>query len=208
MKTYPAYPLGQNRIDYIVYHNPKAAHQLLYDQGFNPPDNPYDLAAALRELVRRQGQKIIEALLHIHPDKKAIATLLNGKQYCQKCKKEMRKDASGVCIDCKPKTLVLEDNYISTYAQMDTKNLQQHFDTVLKKSNAHPTDERLAREVHQAFQVLQSRKANLNTDQQSPDQKASDALLTEKKLLIYAGVFTAGVLFKWMLSPTPNTQQL
>ena len=207
MKTHAAYPLGQNRIEYIVYHNPQAAHQLLYDQGFTPPDDPYDLAIAIKELVRMQGEGTIEALLHIHPDKKAIASILNNKQYCQKCKKEVSKDASGACIGCTPKVLTLEDNYIGTYTQMDTPSLQAHFDRLLKQSNANPNDDALANEVYHSFQALQSRKATTKADRLAhSDPKPSEKLLTEKNFLIYAGIFTAGFLFKWMLSPASNSQ--
>jgi len=205
MNVYSTYPLGQNRIDYIVYHNTKAAHQLLYDQGFIPPDDPYELAEAIRELVRKRGQQVVEALLHIHPDKKAIATILSGKQYCQKCKKEIHKDANGICIDCKPKTLVLEDSFTTAYEQMDTTSLQAHFDRTLQKSNANPSDDRLAKEVHHTFQALQSRKAIADSSAVK-HPKDSEKLLTEKKLLIYAGVFIAGFLFKWMLSPAVNSK--
>jgi len=185
--------LGQNRIDYIVYHNPKAAHQLLYDKGYVPPDQPRALAATIKELVRKEGQQAITALLYIHPDKKAIINALGTARYCTSCKQDSYIDASGECTSCKAAALASEDAFVTDYSLLDTPSLKERYQRLKQKAATDKTDTALSKEVEAAWNVLRLReKADtpstiINAD---PDR----VIVTQKQLLIFAGIFFTGML--------------
>lgn len=52
--------------------NPSGAKQLLFDEGYEVPNNLSDLVQAIKELVRKQGKPIIQKLLRIHPERELI----------------------------------------------------------------------------------------------------------------------------------------
>lgn len=200
------YPLGQNRIDYIVFHNPEAAYQLLYNKGFSPPDEPTELAETIKELIRVNGQAAIEDLLHIHPDKKAIAAIINPKQYCQKCQKVVVKDSSGACIGCKSNTVT--DSFIAEFDGMETAELVQKKEGLLQKLQTDQSNTNLNKKVVQISKALEKRTAE-NSD---PKPIVTSAIqlhtppLTEQRLFVFGGIFIAGMLFGWMVTGSKSKQ--
>ncbi|MCB9448684.1 MAG: hypothetical protein H6585_10105 [Flavobacteriales bacterium] len=63
---------SHNRIDYIVFGDPKAARKLVHDYGYIPPKDLHDLSDTVKQLVKKRGEVFIKDLLKIHPDRKAV----------------------------------------------------------------------------------------------------------------------------------------
>lgn len=68
--------------------NPNGAAELLYHAGFVVPDDLHSLVEAVKELVRRKGQPVINELLKIHPEREIILAANGHKvtdSYCPGC---------------------------------------------------------------------------------------------------------------------------
>lgn len=189
MNIIPYIALGQNRIDYIVYHNTLEAKKLLYDKGFEPPQDPEDVAEAIKELVRNNGETAITSLLQIHPDKNAILSTFGSRTICSSCKSAITDKDKGGCNSCKASK---EDAFVDDVTD-DRSRLQMLY----KKYNENPNDLSLEKEIESLWNTLRSSK-NASVKQEETPQPTM--LLTKKELLIYSGIFTAGVLLGMGLS--------
>ncbi|WP_299212607.1 hypothetical protein [uncultured Dokdonia sp.] len=189
--------LGQNRIDYIVYHNILEAQKLLYDQGFESPEDPEDVVEAIKELVRQKGREVIEALLKIHPDKKAILSIADISKLCENCKTTLGQSKKQGCTSCTKKTASLEDNFTEEPRELDS-NARLHY--LITKHKANPTDTELEKEIEALWNTIRT-KPEKAIEKQTTNQR----LLTKNELCIYASIFGIGVLMGWGFSYSKNS---
>ncbi|GGG36040.1 hypothetical protein GCM10011344_41160 [Dokdonia pacifica] len=192
--------LGQNRIDYIVYHNIAEAQKLLYDAGFESPESPDDLVEAIKELVRKQGRTVIEALLKIHPDKKAILSIEGVSKVCENCKTKLSDTKKSGCGSCKKAATLKEDDFIS---DPDSLEPSARLQVLIGKHKGTSNKGELEKEIEQLWNSLRTT---------SPKQPLAEEtiptnynLLTKKELCVYASIFGIGVLMGWGFSYSKNS---
>ena len=189
--------LGQNRIDYIVFHNMLEAQKLLYDQGFESPEDPDDLVGAIKELVREKGQEVIKALLKIHPDKKAILAIADIPKVCENCKTKLGKTKKQSCASCTKASAPLEDNFTGDPKELDSNARLRY---LITKHKANPTDTKLEKEIEALWNAIR-------TTPKKPIEKetTNQSILTKKELCIYASIFGVGILMGWGFSNSKNS---
>ncbi len=187
--------LGQNRIDYIVFHNIMEAQKLLYDQGFESPEDPYDLVEAIKELVREKGGEVIKALLKIHPDKNAILAIADTVKVCENCKTKLGESKKKGCSSCKKKSCTsckkaaasLEDNYTTDPKKLDSDT---HLVYLFKKYEENPSKEN-EKEIEAYWDATRtSPKESIIEKPDKPDY----GFITKKELGIYTSIFGLGLL--------------
>ncbi|MFC4633512.1 hypothetical protein ACFO3O_06315 [Dokdonia ponticola] len=187
--------LGQNRIDYIVFHNIKQAQKLLYDEGFESPEDPYDLVEAIKELIREKGREVIKALLKIHPDKNAILAIADTVKVCENCKTKISDTKKKGCSSCKKKgcascekaTVSLEDNYTTDSEELEATT---PLDDLVNKYKASPSKE-LEKEIEARWNSIRlTPKKELKEKPTTPDY----GFITKKELAIYTSIFGLGLL--------------
>ncbi|WP_299213706.1 hypothetical protein [uncultured Dokdonia sp.] len=201
MKTTRYTELGQNRIDYIVYHNILEAQKLLYDEGFESVEDPEDLVDAIKELVREKGRKIIEALLKIHPDKKAILSMVSPPKVCENCKTKLDDTKKSGCGSCKKASALPQDNFISESGETDRNT---RLEALIKKHRATPNDSELEKEIEALWNSLRS-DAPTPPLKEELKTETSYALLTKRELGIYASIFGVGMFMGWVFSFSKNS---
>lgn len=191
---------AQNKIDYIVYHNPDQVAKLLYDQGFEPPKNPKNLAAAIRELSRKKGRKFLKELIKLHPDKQVILSLDKQTEdsHCGACNNNTYDKKGNYCKSCGHSNYIGlgdEDSFLGQFESYTTPDLEKYYQDILRKSNQNPEDKNLAKEVQMIWNQIRQRKNTTRTDKEHA--------LTEKNIRIGIGrdelillgiVFFAGAL--------------
>ncbi len=128
---------AQNSIDYMVFHIPHIARKILVDCGYEPLDDPSDLAKAIKELIKIKGKPIIEELLQHHPDKKAIISVVKPK--CSTCQSEIKKNT---CTSCSTSN---EDSYWDNFrqvaiAEMSMTELEGNYQLALHSAKRQPTN--------------------------------------------------------------------
>ncbi|MFC4636619.1 hypothetical protein ACFO3O_22130 [Dokdonia ponticola] len=197
--------LGQNRIDYIVYHNVLEAQKLLYDEGFESVEDPQDLVEAIKELVREKGRSVIEALLKIHPDKKAILSIASPVAICNSCKGKLTDTKKEGCGSCKKASALKEDSFIS---DSDQTNHKTSLSLLIEKYNNASNDSALQKEIGKEIET-QFNAMGFNTPERSvkeePLIETSHTLLTKRELGIYASIFGAGLFMGWVFSYSKNS---
>ena len=197
MNHIPYTALGQNRIDYIVYHNSLEAQKLLYNQGFESPEDPDDLVEAIKELVREKGRPVIEALLKIHPDKKAILAIADIPKVCENCKTKLGQTKNKGCASCKKATASLEDNFTGNPKELDSNARLRY---LIAKHKANPTDKELEKEIESLWNALRT-----TPKKEVKQEQVNQTLLTKKELCIYASIFGVGILMGWGFSYSKNS---
>lgn len=188
---------AQNRIDYIVYSNPKGVSQFLYDYGYEPPENLHDLVKATKILVQQKGKKAIKELIQIHPDRKAILNTQNKEEdnYCGVCNSYAYQPEDSYCGQCGHSNYSGSDDaqegFLDTLTAMETTTLEAFYENILKKSNANPQDTTLAEQVQTTWNELRQRKKHDNQEEkETPKQNPRH----EREGLIILGlVFIAGI---------------
>lgn len=191
---------AQNRIDYIVYGNPNGVADLVYDYGYEPPENPHDLVKATKILVKRNGRKLIKELIKIHPDRKAILKLQRGKEdnFCGACSSYSYNPEDNYCAVCGHSHYDGEGNkksFLSQLVDMGATELEEYYENIVRKSNENPEDTTLADEVEMVWNELRQRKAEEKTEDASEEETKVEHLRSAKEGLIILGlVFVAGVL--------------
>ncbi len=193
---------AQNRIDYIVYGNPKEAKELVHHYGYEPPRDIHELVAAIRKLVRRKGRKIIKDLIRIHPDKKAIASIGNRQRedsYCGACSSYNYNSEDNFCGACGYSNYTGDTdvgNFIGQLVKMNTSELEKYYRKMMSKSNTAPEDMRLADRVQIVWNELRKRKT---TDQQEEEKKEKSTLIplafvSRQGVVVLGLTLLAGVL--------------
>ncbi len=154
---------AQNRIDYIVFGNPKGAAQLVYDYGYEMPENLHDLSRAVRQLVRKKGRKAVKKLISIHPDRKAILKVERNKEdnYCGMCSSYSYNTCDNYCGGCGHSHYDGKGDkkgFLARLVDMGTQQLKIYYENVVRKSNNNPEDPALSEEVEMVWNVLRQRK--------------------------------------------------
>ncbi len=191
--------LGQNRIDYIVYHNTNAVSKLLNTYGFEAPEHPKHLSEAIKELTRKKGRKVIRELLQLHPDKDAILklNLSQKKGFCHTCNKYSYATEDNHCSSCgnsNTVTVNAYDSFINPFKNYKDNALERYYDRVVKRSNTNPEDKNLAEEVQNIWNEIRTRKLALKKED-DPKLKATKRYsMTKNELLLFGVVFIAGTL--------------
>ncbi|EDP94665.1 hypothetical protein U8527_06885 [Kordia algicida OT-1] len=200
MNTQTLSNLGQNRIDYIVYHNIEKVSQLLYDYGFVVPDNDKHLAEAIKELVRKRGRKVIKQLIGLHPDKEAILKLYSVpiKSVCESCQNDSYNDAQNSCDSCgysKYNGSGDEYNFLNQFENYTLAELNNYYNRILGESNKNPSSKKLAQEVQLIWNELRTRKAIAKKQaEQRPASGNFGFAPTKDDLIIVGVVFIAGII--------------
>ncbi len=164
-RTAPMAPprLAYNRIDYIVFGNAKGARQVLWDFGYEPPNELPKLAGAVKQLIRKKGKKAIEGLLSKHPDRTILLELARPhgeNSYCGACgSKTSMATELGYC-GCGGHRHY-DGGGISTKLQgildMDTDDLEGHYRLLLEKAGKPGSGKQLADEVQMVWNELRLR---------------------------------------------------
>lgn len=189
----------QNRIDYIVYGNPKAVSRLIYDYGYEPPENPHDLVKAAKILVQKRGRNAIKDLIKLHPDKKAILKVERGKEdsYCGACGSYSYQPSDNYCGVCGHSHYDGEGDkatFLDQLVDMGKGELEEYYQSILRKSNSNPDDSNLAEEVQIVWNELRNRKDEEKQADEKEEKEQSDFRQAKEGLIILGLVFIAGVL--------------
>ncbi len=187
---------AQNRIDYIVYSNPKGVSQFLYDYGYEPPENLHDLVKATKILVQRKGKKVVRKLINIHPDRKAILNTQPKKEdnYCGACNSSYNPEDS-YCGQCGHSNYDGEGDkkeLPDSLADMGIVELEAHYENILEKSNANPQDTALADQVQTTWNELRQRKKH-DTEEEKEETPEQNPRHEREGLIILGLVFIAGI---------------
>ena len=156
---------AQNRIDYIVYHNPKGVLKLIDELGYEAPRHPKELALATRELVREEGQKAVLALLALHPDRKAIMAISQPKTeedtFCAACSHYSFSPEDHFCQACGHNAYDGRSpaEFLAQLTSMPQAELQSYYDNLIHKANLSPENTLLGEEVRMVWNELRLRKA-------------------------------------------------
>lgn len=190
--------LGQNRIDYIVYHNTDAVSNLLEEYGFEAPKHPKHLAEAIKELTRKKGRKVIKELIQLHPDKEAILKSSTEKQQksCDACSNDSYNTEGNYCTSCGHSNYIglgNEDSFLSQFEDYKDKELERYYKTIVKKSNANPKDKNLAQEVQMIWNEIRTRKLAIKQEETKPEPSKRFSV-TKDELILFGVVFIAGAL--------------
>jgi ribosomal protein L37E len=200
MNTQTLSKLAQNRIDYIVYHNIDKVSDLLDGYGFVVPENPTDLARAIRELVRKRGRKFIKELLALHPDKQTILKLnsVPVNSVCESCQNDSFNDSQNSCESCgysKYQGSNTEYNFMNQFENYKLPELQSYYDRILKESNKNPNDKKLAQEVQLVWNEIRTRKTIAKKQAEyTPTAGKLRFGPTKEDLIIVGVVFFAGLV--------------
>jgi uncharacterized protein YecT (DUF1311 family) len=191
--------LGQNRIDYIVYHNPDDAAKLLFNYGFEAPEDPSHLTEAIKELTRKKGRKVIKELLQLHPDKEAILKLNEPAEdsFCGACSNDSYNTESNFCKACGHSNYSGtgdEDGFLNQFESYSDKELERYYQTIVKRSNASPDDKNLAQEVQMVWNEVRMRKETKKKEEEPKPKTSNPFSVTREELLLFGVVFIAGAL--------------
>jgi len=144
-----------NKIDYIVFGNPRGVRKLIHSHGYNAPKDKTTLSATTKALVREKGKPIIKQLIDLHPDKKAILKTAPKTCNCQK-------NESNFC-GCNS-SYVGEEEDLPDITKMSLDELKQHYQLMVKKANANPENTRLSDEVQRIWKKLISEFQQTETE--------------------------------------------
>jgi hypothetical protein len=167
---------GQNRIEYIVYHNPGEASRVLDKYGYETPRKKEDLATAMKQLVRKKGEPVIKELMLIHPERKLMLQATGHSS-----------DESNFCGCHSAYTGELKD-YLDKLSGMSESDLAELYDEAKKKAKEKPDDKAQMGQVEAIWDELKRRKKNKDEAQ----KKNSDD--SEKQVLYMALAFFAGLV--------------
>lgn len=170
---------GQNKIDYIVYHNPSASADLLSSFGYEPPKKVVDLAVAVKQLIRKKGEPVIKELLMIHPERRVLLEMTGHNPDANE---------SNFCGCQSSYTGELKDYTSTKLSEVSDQDLADLYEDAKRQSKTSPTDKMLMAQVESIWDELKRRK-------KGKEQKAySGGEDSEKRLLYLAVAFLAGVV--------------
>ena len=199
-KKHTTKELAQNSIDYIVYSNPEPVRKLIYDYGYEVPRNLYTLVKATKELIKEKGTTVISQLLEAHPDRKAILSLdkkKKKKSNCNSCSNDNYNDEDNFCGACGHSNYNGsgdEDSFLDQFSELSDKEVKSYYDRIRKKSNANPTDQKLASEVQMVWNELRQRKLIEKDPKPKEETPQKTSLFGKDELLLMGVVFMAGYL--------------
>ena len=138
--------LAQNRIDYIVYSNPKGVSNLIEKYDYEAPEHVRDLVKLTKRLVRRKGRKFTKELLKLHPDRKAILHVEKIKEdsYCSACSNYSYDAEANYCGACGHSAYTGskdQPDFLRQLVGMGIKELEELYENVVQKSNRSPQNQ-------------------------------------------------------------------
>ncbi len=193
--------LAQNSIDYIVLSNPDPIRKIIFDCGYEVPEDLHTLVKATKELIQKNGKSVISEVLQHHPDKKAILALntKEKKKPCNSCNNtnyNSEDNFCGVCGHSNYNGSGDEDSFLDQFSDTSDKEVKSYYDRIVKKSNANPEDQKLASEVQMVWNEMRQRKGIESDKDSKPtfleSQKAS--VVGKDEIVLLSVVFIAGYL--------------
>ena len=199
MIALPTAATPQNSIDYMVLHNADAVRNLIFEEGFEPPEDPTELVLTTKELIRKKGKKVIEKLLALHPDKKAILAVSSPKPKtsCNACNNDNYNAEDNYCGGCGHSNYIGsggEDSFLEQFNDASDKKLAQYYKTAVKKSNTNPDNKNLATEVQMIWNELRLRKEKKENHKENQSIASMSIIGGRDKYVLMSLVFIAGVL--------------
>ena len=191
--------LGQNKIDYIVFHNATDVSKLLENYGFEAPKHPKHLAEAIKELARKKGRKVIKELIKLHPDKQAILSISKSEEdsFCGACSNDSYNTEGNFCKACGHSNYAGagdEKSFMSQFENYKDRELERYYQTIVKKSNANPQDKNLAQEVQMVWNEIRTRKLAIKKEEATAPESSKRFGITKDELILFGVVFIAGAL--------------
>ena len=168
---------AQNKIDYIVYSNPKKVARMIYNEGYTPPKNVHALVKTTKALIRQEGKNAIKQLITLHPDREVILSNQPVKNkedhYCGACNSYAYDPEDSFCGKCGHSSYDPEDKgtFITQLQEMNLKELENYYKTQLDKSNKHPEDLRLGEEVRMIWNELRIRREKTEKKGENEDKE-------------------------------------
>ena len=211
--------LAQNRIDYIVYSNPKGVSNLIEKYDYEAPEHVRDLVKFTKRLVRRKGRKFTKELLKLHPDRKAILQVEKIKEdsYCSACSNYSYDAEANYCGACGHSAYTGskdQPDFLRQLVGMGIKELEELYENVVQKSNRSPQNQPLAEEVRLVWNELRLRKKEgISPSIKQPEEKVSEItrdgihVQPNEALLILGLTLLAGGLIGSAWNVTNKTAQ-
>ena len=184
---------AQNKVDYIVYHNPSQVQELIENFGYEAPEDAHDLVETTKLLIQKKGKTIITALLALHPDAKAILKMNASKEdnFCGSCSSFTYLPEDNYCGGCGHVNYTGQDSLLERLQEMDTQSIQKYYKEVVSKANKNPKNTQLAEKVQTIWEVIKERVA-------SPKENKDDTVAPENSFLkhmVRTDIAVAGVIF-------------
>lgn len=188
----------QNKIDYIVFGNPKEASQLVHNYGYQAPNDIEGLSETIKLLIKKKGKKVVTDLLGIHPDKNIILRLNQPKEdsFCGACGSSSYIPQDNYCESCGYSNYTGKVNlgdFLDQLFEMNLSELETYYQDILRKSNKNPKDMNLADEVQIVWNELRQRKNSLEKDEQMEDRPFYTHVI-KSELAIAGVILVAGIL--------------
>lgn len=178
-------PYAQNRIDYIVYSNPGRSRKLLHDYGYEAPKNIHQVVAAIKELVKSKGKKVIKGLILIHPEKELILKETgHGQSYnsfCGAC-------SSNYC-GCGSSYDGSLSDLLSEVSNMSVKELESTYQKIKEETKKDPDNISLISKGETIYDELKKRSKN---KEQKKDNEEDRTMKTLKIVAPVAIAFFIG----------------
>ena len=191
---------AQNKIEYIVFGNPTGAKKLLLEKGYQAYPSVKDNAAALKQLVQKEGKTVIKDLIQIHPDKAAILAITKDKEdsFCGACSNYTYNPENNYCGSCGHSNYVTEDidigDFLDQMVDMSTSEVEKYYKDILSKSNKNPEDLTLADEVQLVFNELRVRKNKDLQEEMQEKEGTSKLFISENRMVVLGLTLVAGIL--------------
>lgn len=205
--------LAQNKIDYIVYSNPKGAKELLEREGITPNSNIEKLLHQIKRLVRRKKQEAIKSLLAIHPEKNLLKGLNEEDHYCGSCQNYSYNPQSNTCQVCQSNNYLGKEElseFLERLQNMPLDKLQDYYKHWAEKATKYPSDTQMANKVqliwHELKKKVQKEKNKDKPAAQKKDEsiKKSEGLskdgVAKMDLLIGGALVLTGIFIGALLS--------
>lgn len=187
-----------NKIDYIVFGNPKEAKQLVHNYGYEPPRDIEGLSETVKLLVKKKGKKVVKDLLGIHPDKNIILRLNQSKEdsFCGACGSSSYIPEDNYCGSCGHSNYTGKvdiGDFLDQLVEMNTAELENYYQEVLSKSNKSPKDMKLADEVQIVWNELRQRM-NAPEKEEKKEEGSFYKHVIKSELAIAGVILVAGIL--------------
>ncbi len=193
--------LAQNSIDYIVLSNPDPIRKIIFDCGYEVPEDLHTLVKATKELIQKNGKSVISEVLQHHPDKKAILALNTKKKKkpCNSCSNDNYNSEDNFCGECGHSNYNGsgdEDSFLDQFSDASDKEVKSYYDRIVKKSNANPEDQKLASEVQMVWNEMRQRKLTEKDKDTTPavSEPQKTSVFGKDELVLLSVVFIAGYL--------------
>jgi len=146
MKGHKRSRYAQNRIEYIVFNNPKGAGKLVHEYGYIPPKNLLDLAETVKLLVKKRGKVFIKDLIKIHPEKEVILMASGHSDY------------DNYCGGCHSAYTGNSKKFMDTISEKSRDELEDLYDDIKEKANDSPENDEFREQLNVVWDIIQEKK--------------------------------------------------